>query len=132
MHIDRISYQKTYNLGNYSSERIGVEIELNAGEDAKNALDVAKSLVEEYHKESAALYPMPFQEEIEIPIISNATREVLYETTVVHDQTLEEQIASCTDIKVLESYKFIAKKDEKLQLEYDKRMYILKELSNQK
>ena len=132
MHIDRISYQKTYNLGNYSSERIGVEIELNAGEDAKNALDVAKSLVEEYHKESAALYPMPFQEEIEIPIISNATREALYETTVVHDQTLEEQIASCTDIKVLESYKFIAKKDEALQLAYDKRMFILKMESAQK
>ena len=52
MHIQTINYQKTFNLGNYSSEKIGVEIVLNAGEDAKQALDTAKALVEEYHKEN--------------------------------------------------------------------------------
>jgi hypothetical protein len=52
MHIQTVNYQKTFNLGNYSSEKIGVEIVLNAGEDAKKALDTAKELVEEYHKEN--------------------------------------------------------------------------------
>lgn len=131
MQISKVTYQKTYNLGNFSSERIGVEIDLNAGEDAKNALDVAKSLVEEYHKESAALYPMPFQEEIEIPIISKATKELLKDDLQIREPTLEEQIMSCEEINVLKSYVHIAKRDPQLQLAYDKKMYILK-LENKK
>ena len=131
MQISKVTYKKTYNLGNFSSERIGVEIEINAGEDAKNALDVAKSLVEEYHKQSSAEYPMPHIEEIEIPIISKATKELLKDNLQIREPTLEEQIMSCEEIKVLESYKFIAKKDPQLQLAYDKKMYILK-LENKK
>ena len=50
MHIQVINYQRTFNLGNYASEKIGVEVAINAGEDAKEALETAKSLVEEYHK----------------------------------------------------------------------------------
>lgn len=52
MQIERISYQKTFNLGSYQSERIGVDIILNAGESATEALDTAKSLVSQYHKDN--------------------------------------------------------------------------------
>lgn len=52
MHIQTINYQRTFNTGNYSSERIGVEIAINAGESAEKALDTAKKLVEEYHEKS--------------------------------------------------------------------------------
>ena len=52
MHIQVINYQKTFNLGNYSSERIGVEVAINPGESAKDALDTARGLVEEYHIEN--------------------------------------------------------------------------------
>lgn len=52
MYITTVNYQKTFNLGNYSSEKIGVEISINPGEDAKEALVIAKNLVEEYHKEN--------------------------------------------------------------------------------
>ena len=120
MHINQISYVRTFNLGNYSSEKIGVEIAINEGEDAKQALDTAKSLVEEYHKSSE--FPMPHIEERIIP-------EHLLPVVQVqksYGETLEEQINSCTDIGVLESYKFIAKKDNGLQLAYDKRMSVLK------
>jgi hypothetical protein len=54
MHIQVINYQRTFNLGNYASEKIGVEVAINAGEDAKEALETAKLLVEEYHKENVA------------------------------------------------------------------------------
>lgn len=131
MHIILVTYTKTYNLGNYSSEKIGVEITLNEGEDAKESLATAKALVEEYHRQSLAEYPMPHIEEIEIPIISKATKELLKDDLQIREPTLEEQIMSCEEIKVLESYKFIAKKDPQLQLAYDKKMYILK-LENKK
>lgn len=52
MHIQVINYQKTFNLGNYSSERIGVEVAINPGESAKEALETARGLVEEYHAEN--------------------------------------------------------------------------------
>lgn len=58
MHIDRIAYQKTFNIGSYQSERIGVEIVLNEGDSAKEALDTARNLVHEYHQETAPLEEM--------------------------------------------------------------------------
>ena len=131
MHISLVNYTKTFNLGNYSSEKIGVEITLNEGDDAKESLATAKALVEEYHRQSLAEYPMQHIEEIEIPIISKATKELLKDDLQIREPTLEEQIMSCEEIKVLESYKFIAKKDPQLQLAYDKKMYILK-LENKK
>ena len=126
MHINQISYTKTFNLGNYSSEKIGVEITLNEGEDAKESLATAKALVEEYHKQSIAEYPMPFEQEIEVPVISKETKELLKEEVYAHSPTLEEQIMSCEEITVLKSYVHIAKRDPQLQLAYDKKMYILK------
>ena len=52
MHIQTINYTRTFNLGNYSSEKIGVEFSLNQGESANKALDIARDLVEEYHKQN--------------------------------------------------------------------------------
>jgi alkanesulfonate monooxygenase SsuD/methylene tetrahydromethanopterin reductase-like flavin-dependent oxidoreductase (luciferase family) len=52
MHIQTISYTRTFNLGNYSSEKIGVEFSLNVGDSANKALDHARELVEEYHAEN--------------------------------------------------------------------------------
>jgi hypothetical protein len=52
MHIQTVNYTRTFNLGNYSSEKIGVEFSLNEGESASEALDYARELVEEYHAEN--------------------------------------------------------------------------------
>lgn len=131
MHISLVNYTKTFNLGNYSSEKIGVEITLNEGDDAKESLATAKALVEEYHRQSLAEYPMQHIEEIEIPIISKATKELLKDDLQIREPTLEEQIMSCEEIDVLKSYVHIAKRDPQLQLAYDKKMYILK-LENKK
>ena len=49
MEIRTINYQKTFNLCNYQSERIGVEIVLEQGESANKAIDLAKQFVEECH-----------------------------------------------------------------------------------
>lgn len=50
MTIDRITYTKTFATGPYLNEKIGVEIQLDAGEQPENALDMAKRTVEVWHK----------------------------------------------------------------------------------
>ena len=52
MHIQTVNYTRTFNLGNYSSEKIGVEFSLNPGDSANKALDHARELVEQYHDEN--------------------------------------------------------------------------------
>ena len=48
----RINYQKTFNLGNYSSERIGMEAELEGGDDAEECLLKLKEEIEKLHKKT--------------------------------------------------------------------------------
>jgi len=50
MTIDRVTYTKTFATGPYLNEKIGVEIQLDAGEQPENALDMAKRTVEVWHK----------------------------------------------------------------------------------
>lgn len=45
MKAKTIKYERVINLGNYESERIGIEIELEGGERAAAALDLAKKFV---------------------------------------------------------------------------------------
>lgn len=64
MHIEKVSYQRTFNLGNFNSERIGVDFILHQGEDEAKALDNAKKIVEETHKRFNP-QPQPSQPSIE-------------------------------------------------------------------
>jgi hypothetical protein len=50
MQIEKVSYHKTFNLGNYSNERIGVDIVLAPGESPLDAFAEAKKQVEKSHK----------------------------------------------------------------------------------
>jgi len=50
MKATKVYYQKTFDLGNYSNEKIGVEIELDLDEKAEEALKNAKVFV---HKMSS-------------------------------------------------------------------------------
>ena len=45
MKATKVKYEKTFNLGNYSNEVIGVEIELADGETAKDAIEKAMKYV---------------------------------------------------------------------------------------
>lgn len=49
MQIEKISYHKTFNLGNYSNEKIGIDIVLVEGENPLDAFAEAKKQVEKSH-----------------------------------------------------------------------------------
>lgn len=45
MNITLIRYERVHNLGNYESERIGVEVVVNEDESADDAVQAAKQFV---------------------------------------------------------------------------------------
>jgi len=52
MKITTVNYQKTFNLGNYCSEKIGMDIQLDEGDTPELALDIAKTIVHGWHKQN--------------------------------------------------------------------------------
>jgi len=129
MNINQISYQKTFNLGNYSSERIGVEIVLNEGEDAKEALNTAKALVEEYHQQSNNLVVASLDAYVGLDVAAKRhdfySADELPVIQVDKRPSLEQQIRSCTELKVLKVYESMIKKDPILQEAYNQTMRTL-------
>jgi hypothetical protein len=45
MRATKILYERVHNLGNYENERVGIEIELDEGEKADEALRLARIFV---------------------------------------------------------------------------------------
>lgn len=122
MHIQVINYQKTFNLGNYSSEKIGVEIALNQGDDAKLALQEAQKLVEEYHQEN--LEKIQFQSVEEI-IWNEPVKKEKKETKSVSQRT-KEFIDSCKTIKELKAWELMCKNNVELSQYYNEKFLTLK------
>ena len=81
MEFRTINYQKTFNLGNYQSERIGVEIVLEQGESANKAIDLAKQFVEECHLNNQKVQALQ-QEEEPVEVIKTQSPQTLIERTM--------------------------------------------------
>lgn len=106
MHISKVNYTKTFNLGSYQSEKIGVEIDLNAGEDAKEALAAAKTLVHEYYMEGLLTHPVaatPFPETHSVVADNAIVPIVQVEKEPLTKLSKEEQqkavISACTHLE---------------------------------
>lgn len=118
MHINLVTYQKVFPLGAYINEKIGVEISLEAGEDATIALDTARNLVHEYHEKNN---PVPIYEDAALPE-TQVDKGVQPNEKLTKEDKQRLAISSCQDIKTLESYKLIVKKYDYLQPVYDETM----------
>jgi len=128
MIVDKISYQKVFPIAPYINEKIGVEIQLDEHDIPGEALTHAKELVEQWHKEAnPGLYlyqTVPFE-----PPVTAPTQVIPAEKPIPEDQRIESLIAdiySCGQLKVLESYRLLAKTHPSLQQAYDE---MLKKLS---
>jgi hypothetical protein len=113
----------------FRRKKIGIGITLKEGETIADATLQAEQFIKEHIQKNTVVTHTHIQEKY---IPESQLPEIQVEKEHYSEQTLEEQIATCSDTKTLEAYKFLVKKDPKLQLEYDKRMYILKELSPKK
>jgi len=114
MHIQTINYTRTFNLGNYSSEKIGVEFALNEGESATKALDYARNLVEEYHKQNVIKLKdlNEFYQEIPDEIIPTQSKKSLAEKTI-------EFINACKTKEELRAWELMAKNNPEVLESYN-------------
>jgi hypothetical protein len=114
MHIQTINYTRTFNLGNYSSEKIGVEFALNEGESANKALDYARELVEEYHKQNVIKLKdlNEFYQEVPDEIIPTQSKKSLAEKTI-------EFINACKTKEELRAWELMAKNNPEVLESYN-------------
>jgi len=50
MKTKSISYHKVFNLGDYSNEKIGVDLEIEEGDNVQDAVNKARDFVENQHQ----------------------------------------------------------------------------------
>ena len=124
MHIQTVNYTRTFNLGNYSSEKIGVEFSLNEGESANKALDYARELVEQYHYDNVkrlkdlSLYPIGDSYEEEINEIPTQSKQTLAEKT-------KQFIDSCKTKEELKAWELMSKSNPELLEHYNNKLKTL-------
>ena len=121
-----VNYAKTFNLGNYCSEKIGVEIQLDENDLPEDALSEAKNMVEKFHSDNIPVLPIIQQKEQSPPeiILPKPPIQIKKKT---QEESIIEQIQQCSSKPILESFKLIVKGKEKLQEAYDQK---LKSLTN--
>ena len=125
MHIQTIVYQRTFNLGNYSSEKIGVEFAINQGESANKALDIARELVEQYHAENVkrlkdlSEFLGVNDEGIYEEVIPTQSKKTLAEKT-------KEFIDACKTIEELRAWELMAKSNSEILEHYNKKLKTIK------
>ena len=122
MHIERVNYQKTYNLGNYTSEKIGVELVLHQGESADKALDIAKELVEEYHKRHLLTISPDYEHLVEYPV-SNVIKTQSPQTLA---QKTKQFIDECKTVEDLKAWELMSKSSADLKEYYNNKLLKLK------
>lgn len=125
MHIQTIIYQRTFNLGNYSSEKIGVEFAINQGESANKALDIARELVEDYHKQNVAkLKDLGYfnNEQITEDVIPSQSKKSLAEKT-------KEFIDACKTEEELRAWELMSKSNSELLQHYNNKLNLLNDVT---
>ena len=124
MQITTVNYTRTFNLGNYSSEKIGVELSINEGESANQALDVARDLVEQYHSENLKRQKELFNflgvdyhnyPAIEEEVIPTQSKETLAEKT-------KKFIDSCKTKEELKAWELMSKSNPELLKHYNNKL----------
>lgn len=128
MTIKTISYQKAFVIGPYLQHRIGIEIELDnstgSGETAESALDLAKMIVEDWHKannphlEGTTVADVPARP-AEIQIEKAASEERIL--VMIKDIQNETVLRNAHGVGGLLSWQKLAAQHPKLQEAFDKR-----------
>lgn len=113
MIIDRIKYGKSYQIGLSMWERVDMEASIEAHESANSCMGNLKKEVDFAHRAmNPQLYPTgkePLVSNFELPQVQVEKEIETTESAIIKD------IKTVTDMKVLDSYRFIAKKYPSIQ-----------------
>lgn len=110
MKIEKINYQKAFVVGPYLQEKIGLEAQLDEGDDPDTCLQQLKGMVNGMGTVMEAAL-MQQQDTVRIEPRQSGTVGA-----IINDMN------SCKEKKVLETYRIIAKRSPELQAAYDKKM----------
>lgn len=112
--ILKIEYQKVFPLAQYVNEKIGVEVEVNNGDDIDNAFSFAKETVEKWHKEGNPGLHLTINTGIinEPPIVQKENYKAVLTAN---------DILSCTSVVVLNAYKSMIGDDKELITAFEQR-----------
>lgn len=117
MRIEKIAYEQLYPTGVYANQRYRAEASVEDGDDMMDCFFKLKKTVEDAFTE---LNP---QIEWSQPMFHPPTQDETKPRNT-QDQIIQD-IKSCKEVKVLESYKLIAKSNPKIQEAYDEMMVLL-------
>ncbi len=111
MKYDKIFYQRLFPTGPYSNEKLGIELIIEPGETAEQGLTAAKMIIEKWHRDH---HPELY--------VDHPAPEIQPEKSQAPDKrtnSLIDDIRSCKELKVLESYRILAKTKPEFQAAYD-------------
>lgn len=121
MKIEKINYQRAYVTGPFLQDKLGIEISIDTdrGETPEAAYSWGKEIMDNWHKQNN-----PHLEGITITDAPGPPREIQIEKTPEQQRIADliKDINSCKEVKVLESYRFIAKQTDELMAAYDNKM----------
>jgi hypothetical protein len=120
MKVTSITFQQTFPTGLYANQKIGIEIEPEEGEYLLGVYDYAKLIVNEaFNRLNPDLNYTP-----QAADFNTGEPAVVQVEKQGEDQrigVLVADINSCTELKVLESYKILAKTKPELTDAYNKK-----------
>lgn len=118
----KLSIQPLLPIGNYLNKRYGIEMDFPDDSNPKDNFKYLDDVVTSIHM---AEFPM-FYKDGKPLFLPNATTVYKGEEPEMQvkepPKTLVEQISSCTELKVLESYRLIAKTSPECQKAYDNKL----------
>jgi hypothetical protein len=117
MQITTVSYQRTYNLGAYNSEKIGLEASIDEGEDIQFAICNLKHECDEIHKknhphlyqEQETAFPYnPNNPEYGMPTTTSNMSQPIDNQQLTQEQKINNLINQSTSKVELEQWKLLA------------------------
>lgn len=127
MHFESIYVQDNFipdiATDQFRRKVIGVSISIKEGEDPKDAEKAAEDYIADYIKRNTIDQPSVQIKDIEPKPLAPHKPKLSPEETMINE------INTCKELKVLESYRLIVKKNPKFQEAYDQK---LKELTDGK
>ena len=116
MNIDRTKYTAHYENGIVVAQWISIDMALDGanGESALDALDRSKALVEQWYKANSPVFP-------DTPIPPGPPSVIQVHQQEIRIGVLVEDIMSCKELVVLDSYRLMVKGNDELLAAYEKR-----------
>lgn len=119
-----ITFEKNYHTSledRFLMEKIIIHKSVDIGEDAQQVLDKARQEAELNHRRNnPKLYP---DAEVSIAPVIEASKYHMYkEAGLSQDEIIAREMATCKELKVLESYKFIVKGKPDLETIYQSKL----------